>query len=375
MYNMRGVFMREQGCKTRRLKFLLIILTFVGLSAINQRIMADKIGDLQQQESTAKNKLDQNNNQLAAKVASVNSIYQQLTKVNQRQKITERKLIKTNQELQRAKSEKKQRMFEAKQRLRQLQQKKGTQSGLSFLENSKGFSQWVGNLMALSKLQAVYNESFAAVKQSVLQLTTSKKQLSMLKAQQSEQAKELAIDKSKMSESINSLKQMIADNQNEIKLLANKVTWAKNMLAKQQAAQSSTSASQQTSNQIVKQTSSLTTGDQNQSSAQSTSNSTDKVNNSNGKSLTMQATGYSSAEAGASNYSALGINLSENPKCVAVDPSVIPLGSLLWVSGYGVAVAGDTGGAIKGNLIDLHFSSVQQASSWGRKTVTVKILN
>lgn len=75
------------------------------------------------------------------------------------------------------------------------------------------------------------------------------------------------------------------------------------------------------------------------------------------------------------NYSALGINLSENPKCVAVDPSVIPLGSLLWVSGYGVAVAGDTGGAIKGNLIDLHFSSVQQASSWGRKTVTVKILN
>ncbi|WP_010580719.1 3D domain-containing protein [Liquorilactobacillus vini] len=367
--------MREQGCKTRRLKFLLIILTFVGLSAINQRIMADKIGDLQQQESTAKNKLDQNNNQLAAKVASVNSIYQQLTKVNQRQKITERKLIKTNQELQRAKSEKKQRMFEAKQRLRQLQQKKGTQSGLSFLENSKGFSQWVGNLMALSKLQAVYNESFAAVKQSVLQLTTSKKQLSMLKAQQSEQAKELAIDKSKMSESINSLKQMIADNQNEIKLLANKVTWAKNMLAKQQAAQSSTSASQQTSNQIVKQTSSLTTGDQNQSSAQSTSNSTDKVNNSNGKSLTMQATGYSSAEAGASNYSALGINLSENPKCVAVDPSVIPLGSLLWVSGYGVAVAGDTGGAIKGNLIDLHFSSVQQASSWGRKTVTVKILN
>jgi cystine transport system substrate-binding protein len=40
-----------------------------------------------------------------------------------------------------------------------------------------------------------------------------------------------------------------------------------------------------------------------------------------------------------------------------------------------VAIAGDTGGAIKGKIIDLHFSTVQQAVSWGRRTVTVKILN
>ena len=46
-----------------------------------------------------------------------------------------------------------------------------------------------------------------------------------------------------------------------------------------------------------------------------------------------------------------GINLRANPnlKVIAVDPSVIPLGSKVWVEGYGYAVAGDTGGAIKGN--------------------------
>lgn len=40
-------------------------------------------------------------------------------------------------------------------------------------------------------------------------------------------------------------------------------------------------------------------------------------------------------------------------KMIAVDPKVIPLGSKVWVEGYGEAIAGDTGGAIKGNRIDI----------------------
>ena len=61
---------------------------------------------------------------------------------------------------------------------------------------------------------------------------------------------------------------------------------------------------------------------------------------------------------------------------IAVDPSVIPLGSLVYVEGYGKAVAADTGGAIKGNIIDVYVNSEQEAySSWGRKyNVPVYIL-
>ena len=89
----------------------------------------------------------------------------------------------------------------------------------------------------------------------------------------------------------------------------------------------------------------------------------------------MSATAYSTEANGMGTYSATGINLKQHPSCVAVDPSVIPLGSIIWVSGYGVSVAGDTGTAIKGNVIDLHFSTVAQSMAWGRRTVTVKILN
>ena len=60
---------------------------------------------------------------------------------------------------------------------------------------------------------------------------------------------------------------------------------------------------------------------------------------------------------------------------VAVDPNVIPLGTRLYVEGYGEAIASDTGGAIKGNIIDVHFSTYEQCIQWGRRTVKVTILN
>ncbi len=52
---------------------------------------------------------------------------------------------------------------------------------------------------------------------------------------------------------------------------------------------------------------------------------------------------------------------------IAVDPRVIPLGSLVYVDGYGYAVAADTGGAIKGNIVDVFLNSQDASRQWGRK--------
>ena len=59
---------------------------------------------------------------------------------------------------------------------------------------------------------------------------------------------------------------------------------------------------------------------------------------------------------------------------VAVDPKVIPLGSKLYVEGYGYAIAGDTGGAIKGSRIDVFFYSPLDMAKWGRRWVRVFVL-
>ncbi len=58
---------------------------------------------------------------------------------------------------------------------------------------------------------------------------------------------------------------------------------------------------------------------------------------------------------------------------IAVDPLVIPLGTRVFVPGYGAAVAADTGTAIRGNIIDLWMPSTAQARAWGRRTVTITV--
>ncbi|MED2489758.1 3D domain-containing protein [Bacillus thuringiensis] len=73
---------------------------------------------------------------------------------------------------------------------------------------------------------------------------------------------------------------------------------------------------------------------------------------------------------------AFGIDIGKNPniKLIAVDPKVIKLGTKVHVEGYGDAIAGDTGGAIKGNKIDVLFPTEKQAREWGRKKVKIKIM-
>ena len=98
---------------------------------------------------------------------------------------------------------------------------------------------------------------------------------------------------------------------------------------------------------------------------------------SGGKEFYVTATAYTAYCNGCSGVTSTGINLKSNPdvKVIAVDPSVIPLGSKVWVEGYGYAIAGDTGGAIKGNKIDLFMPSKSKAYNFGRKKVRIKVLN
>lgn len=96
-----------------------------------------------------------------------------------------------------------------------------------------------------------------------------------------------------------------------------------------------------------------------------------------GKEFYVTATAYTAYCNGCSGTTATGINLRANPnaKVIAVDPKVIPLGSKVWVEGYGYAIAGDTGGAIKGMKIDLHVPTKSAAYNFGRRQVKIKVID
>ena len=85
-----------------------------------------------------------------------------------------------------------------------------------------------------------------------------------------------------------------------------------------------------------------------------------------GRTLTVTSTGYVLR-----GLTATGIPTA--PGVVAVDPDVIPLGTRMYVPGYGEGVAADTGGAVVGNTIDLWFPTLADAHRWGRRTVTITL--
>jgi len=85
-----------------------------------------------------------------------------------------------------------------------------------------------------------------------------------------------------------------------------------------------------------------------------------------GRTLTVSATGYSLP-----GHTATGLPVGWG--IVAVDPTVIPLGTRMTIPGYGEGVAADVGSGVRGATIDLWFPTVAQAYAWGRRTVTITL--
>lgn len=356
--------------KIKKAVLLVLISILFNLRAAAVAGLCDSVADIQAKQESVKKQLDQNSNELSGKMDEINQVYQKLSDLEGKKKETEQRITQTQTKLQQAQQEKKNRVRDAKERLCELQKRQGTNTSLSILEKSTSLTQWLRSMIALQRLQSVYNDSLAAVKQSIVDISQSKEKLQGYQSDLASQERQVNDQKAVLDSQMSDLKKKIADGQSEMKQLADREQQAKAMEeAQKKAAEEEAQKQQQASNQKqqVQQTSTKTVDNS------EAATSADNVSGS--KTLTMSATAYSTEANGMGTYSATGINLKQHPSCVAVDPSVIPLGSIIWVSGYGVSVAGDTGTAIKGNIIDLHFATVAQSMAWGRRTVTVKILN
>lgn len=88
--------------------------------------------------------------------------------------------------------------------------------------------------------------------------------------------------------------------------------------------------------------------------------------------MTVEASAYTLAEGSGSGMTSLGIIPYEG--IVAVDPNFIPYYTKMYIPGYGFAMAGDTGGGIRGYMIDLFMNSYYSAIQWGRRTIDIYIL-
>jgi len=90
------------------------------------------------------------------------------------------------------------------------------------------------------------------------------------------------------------------------------------------------------------------------------------------KQITCKATAYTGGTSTSSGRKPSRI--VDGISTIAVDPTVIPIGTKVYIEGYGYAVAADTGSGIKGNIVDVYFNSEKETSNWGLKQVQVSII-
>ena len=91
-----------------------------------------------------------------------------------------------------------------------------------------------------------------------------------------------------------------------------------------------------------------------------------------GRALYVSATAYSAHDPGNGNHTATGTLVRHG--VIAVDPTVIPLGTRVFIPGYGEAVAEDIGYAISGNRIDVAFDTHAEALMFGRQNLEIFIM-
>lgn len=89
-------------------------------------------------------------------------------------------------------------------------------------------------------------------------------------------------------------------------------------------------------------------------------------------SFSMESTAYTGGSLTATGIAP--VRAEDGLSTIAVDPSVIPLGSLVYIPDYGFAIAADTGGSINGNIVDLYLNSHDECINWGRRNISLYLI-
>lgn len=279
----------------------------------------------------------------------------------------------------------------ARQRLIDLQLHSHIEDMLFVLLMSQNISELIERWMMLAQLQGAMSEQIEAAHQTTEQLRNT---IALKEAQQKElQEKQTTLvkDTSTLVEKKEVLTEYITENRETLDKIARENLNKQEALDKERDRQKATEikkdeqsiAASRPKEQETSKVSSVTTQKMETTTVTTTVTQTKAVveskaattpPTSSAKEFEVEATAYSYTEPGLTPFTYTGHDLRINPQVIAVDPRVIPLGSLVHVHGYGTYLAADTGGAIKGFKIDVHMNTVPEALQFGRRRVKITIL-
>ena len=375
---------------------------------------AESLDSLQEKEAQAKQSGELISKEINSALDDVNAKYAEIERLKTQISKAEDTLKTSKEEIEKTEKNISRRKEAVGDRMKDIQLN-GDQRTWQALLDAENLSDFFNRAYAMTVLQNFEREKIESLTSEKEKLAALQEKVENTQTTLKQNEEKLQVEASSMNNKVSELKEKMANNEELLaqistdkqkeqqRLVSEKAAaeaqkkraaeTAKAEAAKKQAAADKQAqadaakleaeAAEESSSQASSSSTSTESSSTESSSSASSSESSSTPESSTGESSTpgtgsgrvlqMESTAYSWREAGASNLSATGIDLSKQSNVIAVDPSVIPLGSLVKVSGYGFAIAGDTGGAIQGNIIDVHFDSVEQCIAWGRRQVTVEI--
>ncbi|EOU1682098.1 hypothetical protein M1Z66_001005 [Clostridium perfringens] len=395
-----------------------LIAMAISLSATHV-VFADTVNDKKSTIQENKVKYSQLDNEVISLNSQVSKLNNEIEDLNAKlednkakMKDTEENLKETESKVSTLKTEIDEKQSVLGKRMRAMYKSKDSMNPVVFLLKSEDLSDLITRIDALARVTALdknlihsLDEQKDSLNSDIKKLERDKAELKELKASTEESLKTLdskKIEEQKKIDELNRQKEAVLEviKENEMSLISHSVSVI-NSSSSISEIESAVSTLNQLIPQLnidsVKETANNSVqaaknkieslkaeeakkaeeaAKNNSANSSSTLNSTSSSQpSSNGKykkTLSMEATAYSGG-----TLTAMGLKPVRDPggiSTIAVDPSVIPLGSKVYIPGYGYAIASDTGGVIKGNIIDLYMNSHDECTSWGRRQVTLHIV-
>ncbi|XZK58616.1 3D domain-containing protein [Clostridium perfringens] len=396
-----------------------LIAMAISISATHV-VFADTVNDKKSTIQENKVKYSQLDNEVISLNSQVSKLNNEIEDLNAKlednkakMKDTEENLKETESKVSTLKTEIDEKQSVLGKRMRAMYKSKDSMNPVVFLLKSEDLSDLITRIDALARVTALdknliqsLDEQKDSLNSDIKKLERDKAELKELKASTEESLKTLdskKIEEQKKIDELNKQKEAVLEviKENEMSLISHSVSVINssssinelesavstlnqlipqlNIDSVKEAANNSVQAAK---NKIesLKAEEAKKAEETAKNNAANSSNTTSSNNSSSqpssdgkyNKTLSMEATAYSGG-----TLTAMGLKPVRDPggiSTIAVDPSVIPLGSKVYIPGYGYAIASDTGGVIKGNIIDLYMNSHDECISWGRRQVTLHIV-
>lgn len=378
---------------------VIVLLLGVGQLSLSSVVSANTLENIREQREETEEEIGSLESDLGKALEEISEVSAVLDELNEQIEEKEASIEEIEAEVAEQEAIVEARMDQARERLQVLQTSEVNQNVVLTLLEAESLTDLFNRTMAVIRLTDAGNQHIEMAQEEHDLLVELQDELAEAYAALEENVAEAADQKEELDSQVAELREMIQENESTLTQLVEREEEevarieaerqkqreeaeraarerAEQERAQEASAEETVSTSSSTSGSNDSSSSNRSNaGNQNNQSSQASEPAQPANNNQGGRSMTVQATGYSTQQASLSTHTATGIDLRQNPRVIAVDPSVIPLGSMVEVEGLGVYIAGDTGGAIRGNIIDIHFPTVQQALNWGRRSVNIRILD